>query len=116
MRKDSDGAGGYPPEDVFPGRALRLTVGFSPLKRVPPTRMLSCFHHVQLTAMLGTAARQAPPSRGFSRQEHWSGLHFLPQRIFLTQGRTCVSYIFCLAGGFFTTSVTWELPPPPTTP
>ena len=62
--------------------------------------------------MLGTAARQAPLSMGFSRQEYWSELHFLPQRIFLTQGRTCVSYISCLAGGFFTTSATWELPTP----
>ena len=26
-----------------------------------------------------TAAHQAPPSLGFSRQEHWSGLHFLLQ-------------------------------------
>ena len=25
------------------------------------------------------AAHQAPPSLGFSRQEHWSGCHFLPQ-------------------------------------
>ena len=25
------------------------------------------------------AAHQAPPSLGFSRQEHWSGLHFLLQ-------------------------------------
>ena len=26
-----------------------------------------------------TEAHQAPPSLGFSRQEHWSGLHFLLQ-------------------------------------
>ena len=34
--------------------------------------LLSRFSHVQLCA----AAHQAPPSLGFSRQEHWSGLPF----------------------------------------
>ena len=38
--------------------------------------MLSCFSHVQLCATPWTAAHQAPPSTGFSRQEHWSGLLF----------------------------------------
>ena len=33
-----------------------------------------------------TVARQAPPSMGFSRQEYWSGFHFLLQGIFPTQG------------------------------
>ena len=32
-----------------------------------------------------TVARQAPLSTDFSRQESWSGLHFLLQGIFLTQ-------------------------------
>ena len=32
------------------------------------------------------AARQAPLSLGFSRQEYWSGCHALLQGIFLTQG------------------------------
>ena len=31
-------------------------------------------------------AHQAPLSMGFSRQEYWSGLPFLPPGIFLTQG------------------------------
>ena len=30
--------------------------------------------HVQLFATPWTVAYQAPPSMGFSRQEHWSGL------------------------------------------
>ena len=30
----------------------------------------------QLCATPETAAQQAPPSLGFSRQEHWSGLPF----------------------------------------
>ena len=38
--------------------------------------LLSRFSHVQLCATPQTAAHQAPPSLGFSRQEHWSGLPF----------------------------------------
>ena len=38
--------------------------------------LLSRFSHVQLHATSLTAAHQAPPSLGFSRQEHWSGLPF----------------------------------------
>ena len=34
--------------------------------------------HVELFAALWTAALQAPPSMGFSRQEYWSGLPFPP--------------------------------------
>ena len=32
--------------------------------------------HVGLFAIPWTVAHQAPPSLGFSRQEHWSGLPF----------------------------------------
>ena len=35
------------------------------------------FSRVQLCATPQTTAHQAPPSLGFSRQEHWSGLPFL---------------------------------------
>ena len=38
--------------------------------------LLSCLSRVQLCATPQTAAHQAPPSLGFSRQEHWSGLPF----------------------------------------
>ena len=38
--------------------------------------LLSRFSRVRLFAMPWTAAYQAPPSLGFSRQEHWSGLPF----------------------------------------
>ena len=41
--------------------------------------LLSCFSRVRLCSTPQTAAHQAPPSLGFSRQEHWSGLHFLLQ-------------------------------------
>ena len=38
--------------------------------------LLSRFSRVRLCATPEMAARQAPPSLGFSRQEHWSGLPF----------------------------------------
>ena len=38
--------------------------------------LLSHFSHVRLCVTPETAAHQAPPSLGFSRQEHWSGLPF----------------------------------------
>ena len=38
--------------------------------------LLSHFSHVRLCATPEMAAKQAPPSLGFSRQEHWSGLPF----------------------------------------
>ena len=36
--------------------------------------LLGRFSRVRLCATPQTAAHQAPPSLGFSRQEHWSGL------------------------------------------
>ena len=41
--------------------------------------LLSRFSRVRPCATPWTAAHQASPSPGFSRQEHWSGLHFLLQ-------------------------------------
>ena len=41
-----------------------------------PLLLLSRFSSVQLCATSETAAHQAPPSLGFSRPEHWSGLPF----------------------------------------
>ena len=38
--------------------------------------LLSRFSRVRLCATPETAAHQGPPSLGFSRQEHWSGLPF----------------------------------------
>ena len=38
--------------------------------------LLSRFSRVRLCATPWTAAYQAPPSVGFSRQEYWSGLPF----------------------------------------
>ena len=38
--------------------------------------LLSRFRRVRLCATPQTAAHQAPPSLGFSRREHWSGVPF----------------------------------------
>ena len=48
-------------------------------RQVRKCKLLSHFSCVQLGATPQTAAHQAPPSLGLSRQEHWSGLHFLLQ-------------------------------------
>ena len=52
---------------------IKTTMGY----HLTPDRMLlSRFSHVWLCATPETAAHQALPSLGFSRQEHWSGLPF----------------------------------------
>ena len=68
--------------------------------------VLSRFSRVQIFATLWTVAHEAPLSKGFSRQEYWSGLPFLLQGIFLTQGLN--PHLFtslASAGELFTTSV-----------
>ena len=50
---------------------------------------------------------------GFSRQEHWSGLLFPSPGDLPDPGMKPVSLTsLALAGGFFTTSATWEAPLP----
>ena len=53
---------------------LQLTVG-------SPVLLLSRFSRVRLLATPWTAAHQAPPSMGFSRQEYWSGLPLPSPRV-----------------------------------
>ena len=71
------------------------------------------FQLFQLLAILWTVAHQVPLSMGFSRQEYWSGWSCSPPgdlpdpRIEPTSLRSPA-----LAGGFFTTSTTWEALPP----
>ena len=57
--------------------------------------VLSCFSHVWLCVTLRTVACQTPPSMGFSRQEHWSGLPALFQGIFSTQGLNLCLLVSC---------------------
>ena len=72
--------------------------------------MLSCFSRVQLFATLWTVARQAPLSTGFSRQEWCSGLTFPSPGDLPNSGIKPTSLMSpALAGGFFTTSTTWEV-------
>ena len=53
-----------------------LTTQARPLNLLLLLLLLSRFSHVQLCAIPQTAAHQAPPSLGFSRHKHWSGLPF----------------------------------------
>ena len=53
----------------------------------------------------------APLSMEFSRQEHWDGLPFPPPGDLPNPGIEPGSLVTpALAGGFFTTSATWEAP------
>ena len=56
-----------------------------------------------------TIAHQAPVSMGVSRQEYWSGLPFPLPGDLSDPGIEPKSYMsLALAGGFFTTSASWE--------
>ena len=56
-----------------------------------------------------TVARQAPLSLGFSRQEYWSAVPFLPPGHLPDPGIEPASLAFpALVEVFFTTSTTWE--------
>ena len=71
--------------------------------------MLSCFGHVRLFATPWTVAHQVPQSRGFSRQECWSGLPYPPPRDLPNPEVERTSLLSpALAGTFFITSTTWE--------
>ena len=65
--------------------------------------------HVRLLATPWTAAHQAPPSMGFSRQEYWSRLPCPAPGDLPDPGIKPASLMSpALSGGFFTTSTTWE--------
>ena len=71
--------------------------------------MLSCFSCIWLFASLWTVAPKASRSMGFSRQEYWSALPCPPPRGLPDPGIEPTSLMSpALAGGFFTTSATWE--------
>ena len=68
---------------------------------------------VPLFATPQTAARQAPLSMGFSRQEYWNGVgcHAPPPGDLPNPGFEPKSLLSpALAGGFFTTRAAWEAP------
>ena len=71
--------------------------------------MLNRFIRVQIFATLWTIVRQAPLSIGFSRQEYWRGLPRPPPGDLPDPGIESTSLVSpALAGGFVTTSATWE--------
>ena len=71
--------------------------------------MLSRFSHVQLFVTSWIVARQPPLSMGFSRQEYWNGLSYFPPGDLPDPETDPMSLKSpALAGGFFTTSATWE--------
>ena len=71
--------------------------------------VLNCFSPVRPFATQWTEAHQAPLSKGFSRQEHWSGLPRPPPGDLPNPRIDPASLMLPpLAGGFFTTSTTWE--------
>ena len=74
--------------------------------------MLSHLSHVQLYATLWTVAHRAPLSMGFSKQEYWSQLPCPSPGDLPDPGTELSSLTYAaLAGGFFTTSATWEAHP-----
>ena len=68
---------------------------------------LSCVWHF---AIPWTVARQVPLSMGFSRQDYWSGVPFPAPGDLPNPGMepTSLESQVASAGGFFTTSATWE--------
>ena len=66
--------------------------------------MLSLFSHVQLFAMVC----QTPLSKGFSRQEYWSGLPCLPPGDLPDPGIKPSFDVSYIAGEFFTAIATWD--------
>ena len=71
--------------------------------------ILTCFSRVWLFMTLWTVAHQAPLSMGFPRQEYWSGLPCPPPGDLPNPGIEPKHPVSpALAGGFFTTSTTWE--------
>ena len=69
--------------------------------------VLTPLSRVRLSVTPWTAARQAPVSTGFSRQEHWSGLPCSPPGD-LSGPALSLCPSPGLAGGSFTTSATWD--------
>ena len=78
---------------------------------ISATCVLSHFSRVWPSVTPWTVALQAPLSMDFSRQEYWSGLPCPPPGDLPDPGIKSTSLMSpALAGGFLTTSVSWEAP------
>ena len=95
-----------------PGVAQQVGIRKTRFKTQPRqdhARVLSHFRRVRLSATPWTAALQAPLSTGFSTQESRSGLPCPPPGDPPYPGIKPVTLTSpALAGGFFTSSATWE--------
>ena len=68
---------GSSPHEIFQARVLEWgAIAFSINNPLLLLLLLSRISRVRLCATPETQAHQSPPSLGFSRQEHWSGLPF----------------------------------------
>ena len=87
---------GSPIPEILQARTLEwVAISFSnALKWKVKVKLLSC---VRLLETPWTAAYQAPPSMGFSRQEYWNGLH-------------CLLRWLGVASPILVVSVGWPLP------
>ena len=61
---------------IIKGKHISLNVLLQSSMLLLLLLLLSRFSRVRLCVTPERAAHQAPPSLGFSRQEHWSGLPF----------------------------------------
>ena len=99
--------------DVHPSRSI-ISASFlfmAECYSIVRACVLSLLSYAQLFATLWAVARQAPLSMGFSRQEYWSGLPSSPPVDLPDPEIKPKSLRFpALAGGFFTTSASWEAP------
>ena len=108
MRLEAVGSLGFLFCLIYPRHGAQ---GASDLGTLMHTWRLSSFSRVQLFVIPWTAALQAPLSLGFSRQEYWSGLPCPPPGDLPNPGIKPVSLVsLALAGRFFTTGATWEVP------
>ena len=106
LRPPQQGDGQRLPGPACPSRGLPsggTQLGSASAWLHPPQNVdtLSLLSRVPLSVTPGPAAHQAPPSMGFSRQEHWSGLPISSTRG-SSQPRDPAG-ISCIAGRFFTT-------------
>ena len=69
--------------------------------------MLCVLGHVQFFVATWIVALQSPLSVEVSRQEYWSGCHFLLQGIFLSRNQTHVS---CISRQILYHCTIWEAP------
>ena len=75
----------------------------------PSQYVCVCIKSLQLCLTLCDPVDCSPLSMSFSRQEYWSGLPCPPPGDLPHPGMEPMSLMsFALAGGFFTTSATWE--------